>query len=308
MTSDELADQYAPNAHAAPVQAEPQRSNDIEARLDRIDQELGMLQIEALRPRPSRPWFRDPNTLTAVLSTIAGLLAFLLSFTTTFFQYQQNQQQNIHDARTELRGLILRLSALPRENIVYQQTVTDTLAFSQISSLNQAENAVLAKQAAEIMATIPDHVTASEYLLVSNAMLNSSLPDQALELLGRAALVVRDANDGVAVLRSQGRINMLLGNVEAGREAFRRALAIFDTFPTTSALYRDTTNAQTELNWAETEFSQGNCAEAKAHFQKAEALARSLTNQSVPNQILRQIDASRPYIEQCQQRPASPAP
>lgn len=285
----------------------PIASDALSDRLDRFDRDIAMLQAQIAQPRPSRPWFRDPNTLTAVLSTGAAVLAFLLSFATTFFQYQQNQQQNIHDARTELRSLILRLSALPRENILYTQTVTDTFALGQLSSLAQAENAVLAKQAAEIMDTIPNQVTASEYLLVSNAFLNSSLPDQALELLDRAARVVKDANDGVAVLRSQGRIRMVLGDQAGGRAAYQQALAIFDQFPSSSEYYRNSTNALTELNWADAEFAMGQCDEARQHLDKAAALAQTLEVPGVPNQVSRQVQAAQPIVEQCRQRtPSAP--
>ncbi len=41
---------------------------------------------------------------------IISLLALLFSFGTTAVSYYQIRQQDIHDARTELRGLIERLS------------------------------------------------------------------------------------------------------------------------------------------------------------------------------------------------------
>jgi tetratricopeptide (TPR) repeat protein len=193
--------------------------------------------------------------------------------------------------------LIQRLSALPKENIETLQTYQNNpAALGQISGLIQEENALLAKQAAEVMASIPDQITSSEYILVANALVNSSLVDQASELFDRAETVVKDANDGVSVLRSRAALYFFEGNLKAGRDTYERALAIFKSQPTRNRSYEETTHALTEMYWAQMEMGQKQCPEAKTHIARARGHIAPFLVQGMPNPLDLQITQTETYL------------
>jgi tetratricopeptide (TPR) repeat protein len=235
-------------------------------------------------------WYQD-------LSAVVALFAFVFTLVTSVFSCQQAKQAKIHDERTELRSLIQRLSTLPKENLQAQQTYQNNpSAAGQISGLIQQENALLAKQAAEVMTSIPDQVTSSEYILVANALLNSNLIDQSAELFDRAQTVIKDSNDGVTILRSRAAINFLRGNLQGGRHGYEEALAIFKTQPSGNHYYEETTHALTEMLWAQAELGQKQCPEALAHIGQARGhLAQFLAN-GVPNYLEPQIAQTERFV------------
>ncbi len=152
-------------------------SEDIERRLEALDDEIDALQI--MLAEGKRPWYQD-------VAVVVSVLTFLLSLATTLFAYVQadwqRREQRIATDRVELRQLVQRLTALPRENAALSQVYTDTLVVGQLSGLLQAENALLAKQAAQIIARIPEHVTVAEYATVAGALNLSGLMEQSLQL------------------------------------------------------------------------------------------------------------------------------
>jgi tetratricopeptide (TPR) repeat protein len=258
------------------------------ARLDLTDKQVADLQMDQVQSK--KHWYQD-------ISTLVALFAFLFSLGTTVFSYQQAKQAKIHDARTELRSLIQRLSALPKENLQAQQAYQNNpSAAGQISGLIQQENAFLAKQAAEVMTSIPDQVTSSEYILVANALLNSNLIDQSAELFDRAQAVIKDSNDGVTILRSRAAINFLRGNLQGGRRGYEEALAIFKIQPSGNRFYEETTHALTEMLWAQAELGQKQCPEARTHIARARGhLAQILVN-GVPNYLEPQVAQTEGYV------------
>lgn len=256
-------------------------------RLQLVDSQVADLQEDQVHAKNP---FKDVSTLIAAF-------AFLFSLGTTVFSYQQAKQTRIHDSRAKLRSLIQRLSALPKENIETLQTYQNNpAALGQISGLLQEENALLAKQAAEVMASIPDQITSSEYILVANALMNSNLVDKASELYERAETVVKDANDGVSILRSRAALYFLQGNFKAGRDTYDRALGIFKSQPSRNRWYEETTHAQTEMLWAQTEMGQKQCPEAKTHIASARGHIAPFLVQGLPNPLDLQITQTENYL------------
>jgi hypothetical protein len=133
----------------------------------RIDGEVTILKIASAKIE--RPWLQNPTV-------IISLLALLFSFGTTIVSYQRSREQDVIASRSELRSLIQRLDQLPVQNIeYYKKYQDDPVSLNQFSSLLNSENALVAKQAADVINRIPDSVGATEYSAVANALIQSSL-------------------------------------------------------------------------------------------------------------------------------------
>lgn len=266
--------------------------NEIQNRLlDRIamlDRQVADLQIDQVRER--RPWYRDIGLLIA-------MFAFLFSLGTTVFSYYQARQQDIHNSQVELRGLIQRLNAIPKDEIDIARTYTDSSVAAQLSSSLVDENRLLALQADQIISGIPDSISSSEYIPVALALRNASLFDESGRLVNLAIQRMQNADERVIAYRFQGQLRFASGDIAGGRASFGQALNIFERYPTTSAYYKSTTNALTETDWAQSEALQGQCREASTHQQNAISIAAGLD----PS-FQFYIAQSKRYIDACVSR------
>ena len=242
--------------------------SDVQDSIAAINKELVTVQSKLIRAES--PWYRQP-------ALIISLTALLFSFGTTSVSYYRTTQQDIHDARTELRTLILRLSQLPRENIEYSKKYADdSLALGSLSGVLNQENALVAKQAADIINRIPGHVGATEYMSVAGALSNSGLFDPALKLMTRAFAQSADANDEVAILRFFGQTLFATGKLEEGRQKYQAALQIFTKYPTDNQSYIHMTHLFTEMYWSQMETAARQCQFARSHLEEARAHLSSL--------------------------------
>src|SRR3982750_4385024 len=80
----------------------------LEERVETMKREIDALQIAAAEK--SKPWYGNVSTLLSVI-------ALVFSLGTTLVSYHRANLQGVHDARQELRGMLQRLSALPKENV-----------------------------------------------------------------------------------------------------------------------------------------------------------------------------------------------
>lgn len=234
--------------------------NEVQERLlDRIatiDKQVADLQVDQVKA--GKPWWQNPSILIA-------LSAFLLSLTATTFSLIQTRQREQRDARVELRGLIQRLSQIPRESATLSQVYTDPLVIANLGGQLQQENAVLAKQAREVMSVIPDQVTSGEYILVANALATSNLIDDAITMYRKAENVILDYNDGVALYRSEAQLLYYTGQPDQGRAYYQRAAEIFERFPTSSEFVSGPTGIETQIYWSYAEYGVGECANSRMH-------------------------------------------
>lgn len=255
-------------------------------------------QIETLRAttQKKRPWYLDIGPL---ISTVA----LLLSFSTTYYACQQQETQRIHDARVELRGLLQRLSELPRMNAALGEQYRDPMVIGQISAFIQQENKLLALHASELIdqleAVDAQDISTSDYILVATAMFNSSLLSEGVALLDRAESKIRDAQDGATIYRTRGAVRFQLGDIEGGRADFLRALAIFQRFPTPSPFVEATTHAYTEWSWASAEFGVQQCQEAETHLRRAFTRLEPYINPTVSNPLVNQLRELEAQMASC---------
>jgi tetratricopeptide (TPR) repeat protein len=235
--------------------------SNIQSSISVINETIATLQKSSAKVE--RPWFHQPTL-------IISLVALLFSFGTTAVSYFRTKQQDVHEARSELRTLILRLNQLPRENIeLAKKYETDALTRGGLSGMLNAENALVAKQAADVIGRIPASVGATEYMSVAYALSQSNLLDAALKLIKLALAASNDVNDEVGVLRFYGQLLFSSGDLEGGREKFRSALSIFSKYPNANQYYVQSTHLLTEMYWAQAEAIARQCQYAKSHIAEA---------------------------------------
>ena len=83
-----------------------QDSLSVGERLGKVEGELAVLKAASEK---KTPWFKETSSVVAIL-------AFIFSFGTTVVSYVRTEQQDIHNARTELQGYIEKLSSIPKDS------------------------------------------------------------------------------------------------------------------------------------------------------------------------------------------------
>jgi len=278
-----------PEEAASPQSAEA--ITKLQSELSNVQRDLEAIKIAGAFS--AQKWFQNPSVLIS-------LLALLFSFGTTGVSFYRINQQFVHDARTELRGLIQRLNQLPRENLeYYKKYADDPQAQTSMSSFVNAENALVAKQAAEVIERIPGDVGATEYSLVAYALNNSALVDKAIKLFEQGLLVSNDVNDEAALLRSYGATLINTGNIAKGRDQFKKALEVFQKYTPMNQGYVEFTHFYTELNWGNAELSVRQCSEAKRHLESAEHHLTALPPGPVTESYKGELNLLRQQIANC---------
>ena len=211
------------------------------------------------------------------LPVIVSILALLFSFGTTLVSYLHTRQQDIQEARLELRTLIQRLDRIPIENTEEMKKYVDDAGMrASISALFNNENSMAAQQAYDIISRIPDNVGAAEYLNIGNALIQSGISDKALKLYARGLKISNDANDEANLLRQYGYLLFATGDPENGRAQYRAALNIFQKYPTSNNYTIESYHFVTEQGWASAEYYIHQCSYARSHVAQADIHLSSL--------------------------------
>jgi tetratricopeptide (TPR) repeat protein len=218
-----------------------------------------------------KPWFKNVSTLISVA-------AFLFSFGTTIVSYRRTTEQDIHNLRSELRVLLQRLAALPRENVeITQKYVAEPSIVAVLSGYVNQENLLLSRQADEAIKRLPrDQVSATDYLAVALALEQSRNFDSAIENFNNALSAATILDDEVAALRLLGSLEMMAGKSGQARSHFQQALDIFGKYRTYDDLTKLNTNFLTEMTWAGAEANSHNLDIAQQHLNKADQITDSL--------------------------------
>ena len=256
-----------------------------------IKAELDALQVHVMGV--AKPWYKQASTLIAILA-----LAF--SFGTTFVSYYRTAQLDKHAAQVELRSLMQRIVALPRENFeVFQKYKTHPLEANQMAGFINNENLVLTQQAATILDKIPDLVSGAEYYAIGQGLISSGIVERGIELFEKAALRATTAATAVAAYRSLGAAAYNSGQFETGQRAWRAALGIFKTrFPNAPQVFQNFTHAQTMTRWAQVESAVGECEAANGHLRDARQYLRALPKAG-SEPILREIQQTEVFVSNC---------
>ena len=253
-------------------------------------------EVDALVAKSAKT--EKPSNLPVWIS----LLALLFSFGTTGVSYLRTRQQDVHDARSELRTLIGELNRIPVDNVEEMSKYkTDPYAAAQLSGLLNNENALVSKQAFDVIYKIPDKVGATEYLNVANALVQSGLTEKAKKLYRDGLTTANDSNDEVNLDRAYGNVLFNSGDSENGRAQFQAALGVFQRYPNENNFYIEATHFLTELNWADAENSFHHCSYAKSHLAQAEVHLSGMAPGPVTERSGAQLAQAKQRIGGCTQ-------
>jgi len=262
---------------------------DLTATLERLNGKVELLQAEVFKPHT--PWYKN-------IPTIISLSALLFSFGTTFVSYNRTKSQDVQALRSELRTILERLAALPKENVeMRSKYANDAIAFQGLSAAINQENAILVRQAREIGNKLPpDQVSASEWFSVATALQNSYDMDGAKELYKLAKSKATNFNDEIAASRNLAAISFTTGRAGEGRIEYQGALNIFSKYTGYDGYVQNMTHLLTELNWANSEANIGSLDLAQQRIADAEKYGSELLPGPNTSQLNAEIEQLKSQV------------
>ncbi|XAZ21657.1 tetratricopeptide repeat protein [Sinorhizobium sp. B11] len=256
--------------------------DDLSKRLDNLDQSL---------QKNEQTWYKH-------VPTFISIAALLFSFGTTYVSYKHTTEQDIQNLRTELRGMLQRLVALPKENLeAFKKYKDDPLAFGLVSGFIAQENNLLSKQAEDTISRLPAYrISPTDYFAVATALTNSRYYDLAMKLLAKALEAANGLDDEVGSLRNLANLMFLTGRVGDGRATYQKALDIFAKYKGFDNFTEASTNALTEINWAMSEASTNSFDIARQHLERADQIALTLPLGAGSELLKSQVSQARNQI------------
>jgi tetratricopeptide (TPR) repeat protein len=266
-------------------------SEDLEQRVELMRKEIDTLQVAAAEK--SKPWYMN-------VSTLLSAIALTFSFGTTFVSYHRTNVQDVQNARSELRGLLQRLAALPKENMEAGiKYATDPGSMNVISGFINQENTLLVRNAAELAKKLPaGSVSPTEYYAIAVAFQAAYDPADAEQFVQYAMNAEPDFNIEISCLRMMANLKFIKGRPEEGRADYQKALAIFSKYPQYDPFTRAQTNVLTEISWAYSEAGGYDFAAANQHLDNAAKIVAPLPRSPGVNGLQSQIDQARAKISQ----------
>ena len=206
------------------------------------------------------------------VATVIATLALLVSFTTTLISFLQAKEQNIHNQKNELRLLLQRTMALPKENAEIMIKYSDNPeALASISSYLNQENVLLFNQIDNLLNIIPqERLYAIEYYSASMCLMNSGNFYEAKRYIEKALeMKITDFNIELGLLRQHANVLFQIGEYDNGRKAYEKVLHIFDKYSHYNVFLKSNTHIQTELSWAYSEANSSNFDKVHIHIENA---------------------------------------
>lgn len=261
-------------------------SDNLDQTLDLMKREIDALQIAVTGSKT--PWYKN-------ISLMVSVIALMFSFGTTYVSYRRTAAQDIQSTRQELRGLLQRLAALPKEGVdISKKYSSDPAAMALVSGFLNQENALLARQAAEFAKKLPvDSVSGTEYYAIAIALQNSYDLAGVSEFLKYSIQAAKDFNTEIAALRMTANLQFIQGHPESGRVEYQKALDIFSKYPGYDAFTKTTTNVWTELAWATSEANVGLLSLANQHVENAEGILNGLPPSPGVNSLRAQVSQAK---------------
>ena len=192
------------------------------------------------------PWYRDPPVLISAS-------AILISLVTTVLSLHRTYQQDVNALKIQLRGAIQQTSNLAMQHMEFYDKYKDNNAkFMSLSSLINTQNEALARESYALVKSLGASATSLDLTSAAQALSASGAYALAGELLEDAVARAENAVGFTTTLRTLGALQFQSGQPQEGSESFRRALTVFDRFPS-EAKNRDFVNitqAFTYLSWS----------------------------------------------------------
>lgn len=275
-----------------------QIKRELSARIDAIKQQLSDLEIVVTGQK--KIWYKDASTIIAVL-------ALMFSFGTTLVSLQRSAAQDLESRRQDLRGLLQRLAALPKENLdASVRYAADPNSRTFYGGLINQETTLLSQQAGELAKRLPkESVSSVEYYSVAMAMQNTYNFAGAKEFLKLSMDSARNFNEEIGAVRSSANLEYIEGHPQAGRVLYQQALNIFAKYSGYDSYTIANTHITTELFWANSEAGLGSRDLVAQHVQNAENILSALAPSPGKAFLASQISAE---IQQLQTGAAIPVP
>lgn len=260
----------------AAVESTISKFSDIEERLERV--ETNVAGRDSI-------WFK-------IVPVLISVLALIFSFGTTFVSYKRTVEQDTLALRGELRVLIQRLAALPKENLeALKKYADDPMSFALVSGFINQENNLLSKQAENLLNKLPEsQISSTDYYAVSNALGIARNYDSATKFLYKSLEVANGLDDEVGALRNLAGLMFVTGRIGDGRATFQRALDVFGKYKGFDPFTIASTNIFTEISWAMAEASTNSFDLASQHLARADQIGAGLpagpNSQIVKSQII----------------------
>lgn len=232
-------------------------------------------------------------------ATIISVIALVFSFGTTFVSYRRTRAQDIQSLRQELRGILQRLTAIPREVLdANKRYMADQAAVAGVSRIYNQENSLLVRQAAEIVTKLPKNmVSATEYSEIALAQQNSYNLAEAKAFLKLAIESATNFNDEIGPVRMTANLSFITGEPQAGRIKYQEALNIFAKYPGYDMFTKVSTHVNTEIMWGQSEAGIGEFASALQHLDNAQKLVETLPFSPGAQSLMSQIAEPRALFE-----------
>lgn len=236
-----------------------------------------------------RPFYKDGVLITAVC-------ALVLSFVTAITGEYRNSRQYVRDSDNELREIIRRLAALPRETLEVRIALTgkadDVVDLLQGDLL--AENNVLAARALALIDALEGHVTPSEYMAVARPLIAAYELVDAERIIREAIACSNSAADRAQANRMLGTVYFLRQDPFRAREALKAAI-----IPTDQAApyFANQRNCKTYIEWAGAELAFGAPHEAAERAGDASSLAQALPPSIAKEWLIKQIQLVNGQLE-----------
>jgi tetratricopeptide (TPR) repeat protein len=261
----------------------------LEQRVEVMKREIDALQIAM--SGQSKPWYQNVPVLLSAI-------ALFFSFGTTFVSYHRTNIQDIQNARAELRGLLQRLAALPKENVeAAAKYASDPASRNLISSFINQENTLLVHNAAELAKKLPPKsVSATEYYGIAVGLQAAYDLNGAVQFLNYAIASDPDFNIEIACLRMSANLKFIQGRPDAGRVDYQKALDIFSKYSQYDPLTRANTNVMTELSWAYSEANSNGFGLANQHVESAQKIVDPLPAAPGVDGLKSQVSQARGQI------------
>lgn len=264
-------------------------TDEIPNELEVMKKEIDALQIEVMKGKGA--WYKSAPVFISVC-------ALVFSFGTTIVSFHKAAREDVRSARAELRGILQRLTSLPRDNFELIRKYKNDPEGLGLSGLVNQENSLLVTQASEIVDRFPDEISASEYFSVAVALINAADVGKVPRYLEHALGKTSNPNIKVAILRNYGTFLIVTGDITEGRRKFEQALSMWRDYPSVTQYFKESTDAQTEMYWSQVEMDANNANSAQEHIQKSLQHLNALPPGPMTMQLQSQILHTQSIIEQ----------
>lgn len=280
--------------------AQTPRTSSSHNRLALLTREVEALQAALAKPEEHVPWYKEQSKVVSVIALSVSLLSLGFSFWNT-------RNQNILTAQSALPATLEKIAQARVEMVKLQESNISPAAKTAIYSTYNGELVFLTHYAVSLFRDRlngdVDNVTSVELAHIAFELAASNDYAQAREFAEVAEQKARTIIDRAAALRLRGNIEYAIGDVDAARSFYARAVDIFETgdFADADLNTRAYYNINTNIMWAQSERNLNNVDQwrtrAAAAIAEAQRLPCGLYRSSMERYIQEQLAV--PILQKC---------